>query len=107
MLLTKHDNLLTENETLKLELDSAKRKIERLKAKDERETYEHFELKLLFYILKIRFIRSTLNEMVEKIEKNLMAATARAQKAEQRVQDLERQLAGAQVSKNIFFFVKI
>jgi hypothetical protein len=35
--------------------------------------------------------------MVERIEKNLMAATARAQAAEQRNAELERQLAGAQV----------
>ena len=60
------------HEDAKLELDAARRKVQRLRAKDEQET-------------------SALNDMVERIEKNLLSATRRAQAAEERVAELERQ----------------
>jgi hypothetical protein len=68
-----HEALRKAHETMRLDLDSANRKVQRLKAKDEQET-------------------STLNDMVERIEQNLLQATQRAQTAEARVADLERQL---------------
>ena len=67
-----HATLQKSHEDCKLELDTAKRKVERLKAKDEQET-------------------SALNDMVERIEQNLLNATRRAQAAEERVAELERQ----------------
>lgn len=68
-----HETLKKAHETMRLDLDSAKRQAQRLKTKDEQET-------------------STLNDMVEKIEQNLLNATQRAQTAEARVAELERQL---------------
>jgi hypothetical protein len=68
-----HETLKKAHETMRLDLDSAKRQAQRLKTKDEQET-------------------SALNDMVEKIEQNLLNATQRAQTAEARVAELERQL---------------
>jgi chromosome segregation ATPase len=70
---SEHEALKKAHETMRLDLDSAKRQAQRLKTKDEQET-------------------STLNDMVEKIEQNLLNATQRAQTAEARVAELERQL---------------